>query len=517
MSRSATILRNISYNWIGFVVNAAVTLVLTPFVLHELGPSRYGVWILTSTFVGYYGFLDLGFRAGVSQYLTRYLALRDYEKSSETLSSAVAVLSMLGALVVVLSIGGAYVAPHLVSIPLDLMHEAFWCILIVGISSAVEIAFSPFAAVFTALQRFDISNLIGIGTRLLTACGIFAALKMGYGLIGVSAAFCGANVIDYLIRWRVARRLAPELDVSWRRTNFIRFREVASFGGWNFLMSINSYVYNYVPNILIAAFMPVAAVGYYALATGLLRNVNSVLSPIGQVLYPVAVEVYAKGDKKNLARLYHDGSRLIMLAMISIVSVAMFWSEDFYRLWVGEKYVSGEQFHSVALIFQILVVSTFTTYISSVAGKILIGAGRVRTIAIALIWGSFLNLMFSFILIRPYGLAGVAAATVIASILIDLIAIPLLLQKITSLSVKDFLLCACVRPFVVAVLEAVLIITIRLMGRPEDWHHLILQGFIAGIGITITVVVAGLTTAERERFVLIPMQRLLLSKPVNSA
>ena len=53
---------------------AAITLLLTPFVLRELGTGRYGIWILTSSIIGYYGFLDLGFRAGVTQYLTRYLA-----------------------------------------------------------------------------------------------------------------------------------------------------------------------------------------------------------------------------------------------------------------------------------------------------------------------------------------------------------------------------------------------------------------------------------------------------------
>ena len=509
MSRSATILRNITSNWIGFVVNAAVTLALTPFVLNQLGAARYGIWILTSSFIGYYGFLDLGFRAGVTQYLTGYLAVRDYDRGSDCLSSAVAVLSLLGLLMAALSVVTAYITPYLFTIPPDMVQEAFWCIMVVGISSAVQCFFSPFSSIFTAMQRFDLANLIGIGSRLLTACGIVAALKMGHGLIGVSVVICGVNVIEYLIRWRVALRLVPELIVSWRRSNFARLREIASFGGWNFLISINSYVYNYVPNLLIGAFMPIAALGYYALSTGLLRNVNSVLSPVGQVMCPVAVEVYAKGNQDELVRLYHDGSRLMLLTMVSTVLVAAFWAEDFYRLWVGETYVSGVHFHSVALIFQILLISTFTTYVSSIAGQILIGSGRVRTVAIALICGSMLNLTFSLILIRPYGLAGIAAATVIASVIIDLIAIPLLLQKIIGLSVKSFLFSACVRPVVVGALQAILILTIRLMGKPADWQNLFLQGGLAGGGLVATVIAIGLTTSERERFVVRPMQRLL--------
>lgn len=510
-SRSAIILRNIASNWIGFLVNAAVTLMLTPYVLQELGVARYGVWILTSSFIGYYGFLDLGFRAGVTQYLTRYLALRDFAKASDCISSAVAALSLLGLAVVMLSAGGAYVAPHLFTIPAEISREAFWCILIVGISSALQIVLSPYISVFTAMQRFDLSNMIGIGTRILTAAGIVAALKMGEGLIGVSVAFCGANIVDYVVRWRTARHLVPELDVAWRRSNFAHLREIAAFGGWNFLISINGYVNNYVPNMLIGAFMPVAAVGYYALAAGLLKNVNSVLSPVGQVIYPVAVEIHTKGNQKELVRLYHDASRLMILAMISLVLVTMFWSEDFYRLWIGEKYVSGEQFHSVAFLFQILLLSTLTSFSSNIAAQILVGAGRVRTVATTLFCGSMLNLLFSLILIRPFGLAGIAAAMVIASIVVDLIAMPLLLQKIIGLSVKDFLLRACVRPAAVAALQAGLIVAIRLMGKPNDWHHLVLQGILAGFGLAFMVLVVGLTTAERQRFVMRPIQRILVN------
>jgi len=508
VSRSAIILRNISSNWIGFAVNSLVTLLLTPYVLRELGDARYGVWILTASVIGYYGFLDLGFQGGVTQFLTRYLAVRDYVRASECISSAVTFFSVLGLFLVLLSIGAAYLAPHLFNVPPGLEYEAFWCIFIVGIGSATQFIFFPFAAVFPALQRFDLANLIGIGTRLLSAVCIIVALKADAGLIGVSLATCGMNLVDYLIRWRVARRLAPELDVSWQRAKKERLREIGSFGIWNFLISVNFYAYEHVPSILIAVFMPIAAVGHYALATGLLRSINSVLSPVGQVLYPAAVELHAKGDNDGLKSLYHSGSRLLLLVMISVVLIAMFWAEDFYRLWIGEKYLSGVEFTSVALLLQILLISTIASYVSNIAGQILTGAGHVRVVAIALICGSILNLTNSFILIRHFGLAGVAVSTVFAAVIIDFIAIPLLLQKIIGLSVKDFLLSACIRPVTVGMLQAIIIILIRLTGRPEDWFQLITQGAVAAIGMTVVLLATGLTATERERFFVKPLKSL---------
>ena len=99
MSRSRIILRNIASNWTGFAVQAVVHFFLTPFILEQLGETRYGVWVLTITITGYYGLLAFGLTGGVTQYVTRYLAVRDFEKLNEAASTAFAILSGLGTLV----------------------------------------------------------------------------------------------------------------------------------------------------------------------------------------------------------------------------------------------------------------------------------------------------------------------------------------------------------------------------------------------------------------------------------
>lgn len=509
MSRSGTILRNAASNWVGFAVSAGVTLLLTPFVLHQLGQARYGIWVLSLSIIGYYGLLDLGLSAGVNQYLMRFLAARDYEKASECMSTAVALLSTLGIVCAALSVGAAFIAPHIWTFPPGVEHEAFWCILIVGFTGSLQFVFFPFMAVFMATQRFDLANLIGVGTRLLTAASIYAALDMGYGLIGISAATCGASVIDYLIRWRVACRLAPQLEVSMRRANRARLREMVSFGTWTFLISVSSYVFVHVQPLLIGAVMPIAAVGHFALATGLTQQISGGLNPLGQVMYPAAAAMHVRGEHAALQRLYHDGTRLMLLVVVSIVLVAAFWAEDFYRLWIGKEYLSGLPFPSVALLLQILLLGTLAGYTSNIAGQILLATGHVRFLAISLGLGAALNLILVVILIQPYGLIGVAAANVITAVVANLVGIPLLLQRAIGLRVRDLLLAACVRPVVLGLLLAILLLCIRLAGRPNDWPHLLLHGMLAAVGAAALVLTVGVSAEERERFVVQPIRRLL--------
>lgn len=509
MSRSSTILRNIASNWVGFAVSAAVTLLLTPFVLHQLGQARYGIWVLSLSIIGYYGLLDFGLSGGVNQYLTRFLAARDYDKASECMSTAVAMLSTLGMVCVALSVGAAYVAPHVWTFPPGVEREVFWCILIVGLTSSLQFVFFPFMAVFMAAQRFDLSNLIGVGTRLLTAASVYAALDMGYGLIGISAATCGASLVDYLIRWRVATRLAPQVQLSMRRVNRDRLREMVSFGTWTFLISVSGYIFLHAQPLLIGAVMPIAAVGHFALATGLSQQISAGLNPLGQVMYPAAAAMHMRGESSALQRLYHDGTRLMLLVVISIVLVAAFWAEDFYRLWIGNEYLSGVPFPSVALLLQILLIGTLAGYTSNIAGQILLATGCVRLLAISLVCGAALNLILVVILIRPYGLIGVAASNTISAVMVNLVGIPLLLQRAIGLRVRDLLLGACVRPMVLGLLLAIVLMCIRLTGRPNDWPHLLLHGMLAAVSVVALVLLVGVSTEERRRFVVQPIRRLL--------
>lgn len=509
MARASIILRNVAANWLGFAVNAGVTLIMTPFVLHHLGPARYGVWVLTASVIGYYGMLDLGLRAGVTQFLTRYLAVGDLATASECMSSALSALTVVSVAVVALSVAMAYAAPHIFRLPPAIRPEAFWCILIVGCASALQFLLFPYAAVFTATERFDLANAIGVLTRLLSAAAIYIALHDGFKLIGISAATCGASAIDYMIRWRVARRIAPELKIAPGLVSRARLREIAAFGFWNFPISAASYAELHAETLIIGLIMPIAAAGYYALATGLVLQIGAMLAPVGQVMYPTAAALHAREDHGGLEQLYRDGTKLMLLATVVIVLIAALWAGDFYRLWLGPRYVSGDTFPSEAVLLRILLIGTVAGYASNIAGQILLGSGRVRLLATALICRTALNIALVLVLIHPFGLLGVAATSAITSILINLLVIPAALRKVARFPVKAVLLRAVARPLAVACLLGPLLILIRAVGPARNWPALIGQGALAGLAALTTVLIAGLTACERDRFVLRPLRRLL--------
>ena len=61
--RLSLVLRAVTTSWVAVIANACVGIFLTPYVLHRLGDEAFGVWVLTTNLVGYYGLKEPRFRA----------------------------------------------------------------------------------------------------------------------------------------------------------------------------------------------------------------------------------------------------------------------------------------------------------------------------------------------------------------------------------------------------------------------------------------------------------------------
>ena len=86
--RLSLILRAVTTSWVAVIANASVGIFLTPYVLHRLGDEAFGVWILTTNLVGYYGILDAGVRSAIIRYVSRHKELNEPDRVNEVVASA---------------------------------------------------------------------------------------------------------------------------------------------------------------------------------------------------------------------------------------------------------------------------------------------------------------------------------------------------------------------------------------------------------------------------------------------
>lgn len=508
MSTVRTFGRNILSNWAGYGVNAVVTLILTPIVVNSLGDARYGLWVLANSVVGYYGLLDFGFRAGVTQYLTRYLASKQFDLLNRSASSAFVALSVVGVVVFLASLGLGFLAPTFVDgVSTELASEALWCIALFGAAGAVQFALFPFSATLTATQRFDIANAVGITTRILMAIGIYAVLANGYGLIAVCAVTVSANILGDFARVPIAHWLVGELRIRPRLAAWERCREIMSFGVWNFLIAIGQAVMVHgTPWIITAVFTdrPLDAAGFYNLAAAVYFNLYSVLDPVVRVFYPAATEFHAQNRTAALQDLYRNGSRFVVLLVGLAFVLGWFLIPSFYKLWLGAKYFAQGSYGTpddLAAIARILLIALVVTFFTGVGHQILLGMKHVRALAILVACASATFAVSAWLLAPTMGLEGVAWSVVGAVLLFRTIAYPLAVSQRIGVSIFSYIAAVLPRATAVAAPTAAMAYWLSSSYEPQSLLTFFLLAGTMGAAALPFAIGIGLTRKERETYI----------------
>jgi O-antigen/teichoic acid export membrane protein len=75
MAKARIIARNLVANWVGHGANLVVMFFLSPFILHTLGITQFGIWQILMVLTGYMGILDLGVRASTGRHIVLYLGV----------------------------------------------------------------------------------------------------------------------------------------------------------------------------------------------------------------------------------------------------------------------------------------------------------------------------------------------------------------------------------------------------------------------------------------------------------
>src|SRR5439155_20477745 len=91
-----TVARNLSTRYLAIGTDAAIGLLLLPFNVRHLGPSAYGLWMLTASMTTYFSVLDLGFGGSIVRFVAHYRAKRDATGLNEIASTLFGIFAVVG-------------------------------------------------------------------------------------------------------------------------------------------------------------------------------------------------------------------------------------------------------------------------------------------------------------------------------------------------------------------------------------------------------------------------------------
>ncbi len=389
------------------VVVLATNFFLTPFVLHRLGDAQYGLLVLVGSVMTQGALLDLGIKPAVAKYVAEHHAQRDYDRAHGVIATALSLYCVLGLVALLLAAAIAPFFPNLFNLPPFERAIATNVVLLMGIQLAILIPSATSAAVLWGLHRYALSNALWVVANLVNAATTVAVLLAGGGIIAMVAAGIPVTLGMQLITVWCVRRVAPELRFGFRgaRRDFIK--TVLSFSASTFVIETAYRVQTQIDEIVIGVFLPITSVTSYHVAQRL-SGIPQMLAEqtLGAVL-PLASQLHAEGDVDRLRALYLVGSRVTLAICVPLACVLIALAGPLLTLWVGAQYAVHAPIVVVLALASALEVSHWA------GGAILQGVARHHGLAIASACAAVANLGLSILLVRSYGLMGVALATLI--------------------------------------------------------------------------------------------------------
>jgi O-antigen/teichoic acid export membrane protein len=435
MSISSRILKNVFSNWVGYALSIVIAFFISPFVVHKLGNSGYGMWILVGSLTGHMGILDFGLRPAIVKFVSRYDALGDTESVNRVINTTLATFTIIAAVVILLSILLAMFADRFFEIPVELLDEFRVLVLLVGFTLALGFPFGVFSAVISALQRFDINNLFQVLALLCRTALIIILLNLGYGVVAMGIVVLVAGLVEFSLKTQWCLRKYPGFKLRLKSANFSTLKSIAGFSTFVFIIAISVRLSFQTDSIVIGAFMSAGAITFFAIANNLVTYMTSMLTQASVTITPVASALDAKEDIARLRRLLHVGTKYCLTLALPVGIAFLIFGERFIELWMGPGY--GKPSGEVLFILTIAYIG----YLSQLpTGSIFYGRGKVKALAFLNLGMAVANIVLSVILVRDYGIVGVAIGTAVPLAVYGYIVLPLYVCRELGVNVAGYIL-----------------------------------------------------------------------------
>jgi len=467
------IISNVSSSWFSLGVSILVGIFLSPYILHRLGDTAYGIWVLIFSITGYYGLFDLGIRSSVIRYVSTYTATDDVGGLTKLINTSLATYTAIGAVAMAVTLVCSVYVDHLFRIPQEFSSTARVLFLMVGAAVSIGFPTGVFGGILEGLQRFYFVNLTNLVSTLLRAVLIVIALMHDYGLITVAFITVILPIIGSLVRAIIVFRIL-RVRLGWRYVDRSSFREIANYSAISFILMIAYKLRFKTDEIVIGTFLSVTAITYFSIGDRLLDYASEVVSSLAQIFVPMSGQSDARGDMDHLRKILVAGNRICAVIMFPMTAILVVLGKSVIEAWVGPRYVAASYPVLLTLVFPIT-----TSLAQAASPRILYGMARHQSLAWVTLMESIANLILSIVLIGPFGIVGDAAGTAIPLLCTNLYFMPRHLCRLLGIRVRTFLVEAYTLPLL---LVAPLVVALFILKRwfvPHTYLQLGLQIMIA--------------------------------------
>lgn len=404
-------------SYILILLNTAYGLIVTPFILKQVGSADYGVYRTVASMSASLAVLDLGFSGTVQRFVAKLNAEKNSRKISEYLGMALiqtftvlGVFALVGSGIYFFAIDPVYSAKFTPD-ELRLAKQLYWILLAnIGLTFFDNVLFG----VIAGHNEFGFSNGVKLLLLVAKTAAIYILLPIFHSVIAVVAVQAVMTALTLAAYWLFVRRKL-RIRVVFHQWDKALFKE--SFG-YTLLLFAQSVVIQFngnVDNVVIGAVKGTEMVTVYSFAITIYNMYEQLSFSISGVMLPtVTNRIHDGATSRDLENLVIRVGKIQFMLLGAILCGFAVLGKEFFALWLGAG------FEDCYLLALILMIPVTVPLIQNVCISILRARNLMGFRTVSLLYATAVNVVVTVVGTILYGYfaaaIGTALSTVIGSI-----------------------------------------------------------------------------------------------------
>lgn len=406
------IVRNVFARWTADATNIVLALFTTPLLVHYLGKSDYGLWLLFVNLGAMFNVLDCGIGLGVQRQVAFELGRED---SGAAVGVAATGLMLYGVVALVVLAAYAVIACFAGSIfAIPPGRETVSVLVLAWLALAQALAFPArvFEGVILAQEKHHLVGGIETVSALLRFGAMVGVLLVGYRLLGVAAAYSGTLLVQYGVLGLTFLHVLKPMGGLRLAVTRKRVRVLVGYGARVMLGTIGTTLRERGPTMLLGYLANPVSVAYFSVGQRLGAYSTTAVTTAVSVSQPRYTSLHAQEEDGHIRRLFLRSTAYasFLAGFLALMVVAL--GKPFFLLWLGPGFLMSFR---VALIMALPVALFLSVRPCEIY---LLALGLHKITGLVTLAESVLALAACLVLVPRWEATGAAVAVAAAFLLI---------------------------------------------------------------------------------------------------
>lgn len=412
---------NASYSIAEYIAQPLSMLAAAPFLVHKLGLSQYGVWMLVSAILGSMGVLSTGFGDATVKYVSTYRGQNNAAGVERTIRATLTINAVLGTLFGLLLWALApYSVDHIFKIEPVFQTASLQAIRISAVILVIRSIESVFVSTLRAFERYGPPVKLNVFLRIIVVVSAIVLAAMGRGVAAIMVATLFWSALVVVLQVAAARRVVGPFNPfpTFERKSLV---EVFSFGCFSWLQALAGVAFTYADRFLVAAMLGTAPVAIYVLCIQATQPIHGLAAAGFNFIFPHISSRHEAGEIHGPRRVFRLALLMSIGLSAALAAPLVLFGKPLLALWMGRAIASNGH-----VVLALLAVAYALMALNIVPHYALLAFGQVRLVTVLNVGSGILLIVFMAMFVPKFGLVGAALGRICYALLL---AVPYLLAS----------------------------------------------------------------------------------------